>query len=70
MAVTVRIPTQLRQLTGGVGEVSVDATTVGEALQSLDLESGSLMNLEHCGALLTCSSPKRTSDSSRALRRR
>ena len=36
MAATVRIPTQLRQLTGGVGEVSVDATTVGEALQSLE----------------------------------
>ena len=36
MAVTVRIPTQLRSLTGGTGEVSVEATTVGEALKALD----------------------------------
>ena len=31
MSVTVRIPTQLRQLTGGAGEVPVEAATVGEA---------------------------------------
>lgn len=36
MSVSVRIPTQLRQLTGGAGEVAVDATTVREALASLD----------------------------------
>jgi sulfur-carrier protein len=36
MSVTVRIPTQLRTLTGGVGEVSVEASTVGEALKALD----------------------------------
>ncbi len=35
MAITVRVPTQLRSLTNGVAEVSVDATTVGEALDSL-----------------------------------
>ncbi|MBW3667927.1 MAG: MoaD/ThiS family protein [Actinobacteria bacterium] len=36
MSVTVRIPTQLRTLTGGVGEVSVEASTVGDALKALD----------------------------------
>ena len=36
MAVTVRIPTQLRTLTGGAGEVAVDGSTVGEALKALD----------------------------------
>jgi len=34
--VTVRVPTQLRALTGGRGEVSVEATTAGEALRALD----------------------------------
>ena len=33
---TLRIPTQLRPLTGGAGEVSVDGSTVGEALKALD----------------------------------
>ena len=36
MSVTVRVPTQLRTLTGGVGEVAVEGTTVGEVLKSLD----------------------------------
>ena len=36
MAVTVRIPTQLRQLAGGASEVSVDGATVAEALKALD----------------------------------
>jgi len=36
MATKVRIPTQLRSLSGGVGEVSVEGTTVGEVLKSLD----------------------------------
>ncbi len=36
MSVIVRVPTQLRQLTGGVGEITVEATTVGEALHALD----------------------------------
>ena len=36
MSVTVRIPTQLRTLTGGSGEVAVDGTTVGEVLKALD----------------------------------
>jgi sulfur-carrier protein len=36
VSVTVRVPTQLRTLTGGAGEIAVDATTVGEALKALD----------------------------------
>ena len=36
MAVTVRIPTQLRTLTGGSGEVPVEGSTVGEVLKALD----------------------------------
>jgi molybdopterin synthase sulfur carrier subunit len=36
MSVTIRIPTQLRTLTGGAGEVRVDGATVGEALKALD----------------------------------
>jgi molybdopterin synthase sulfur carrier subunit len=36
MSVTVRIPTQLRQLTGGAGEIAVEGATVREALVSLD----------------------------------
>lgn len=33
---TLRIPTQLRTLTGGAGEVTVDGSTVGEALKALE----------------------------------
>lgn len=36
MAVTVRIPTQLRTLAGGAAEIAVTGDTVGEALQALD----------------------------------
>jgi len=36
--VTVRIPTQLRTLSGGAGEVAVDATTVAEALKALEAQ--------------------------------
>lgn len=36
MAVTVRIPTQLRPLAGGSSEVAVDGSTVGEVLTALD----------------------------------
>ena len=36
MSLSVRIPTQLRTLTGGAGEVQVEASTVGEALKALD----------------------------------
>jgi molybdopterin converting factor small subunit len=36
MSVKVRVPTQLRTLTGGSGEVVVEGSTVGEALKALD----------------------------------
>lgn len=36
MSVTVRVPTQLRPLTGGQGEIAVEGATVGEALKALD----------------------------------
>ena len=36
MAVTVRIPTQLRELSGGAAEVSTDGATVAEVLKSLE----------------------------------
>jgi sulfur-carrier protein len=38
MAVTVRIPTQLRSLTGGASEVAVGGGTVVEVLKQLDAE--------------------------------
>ena len=36
MTATVRIPTQLRTLTGGAGELQLEGTTVGEVLKALD----------------------------------
>jgi len=36
MSVTVRVPTQLRPLTGGAGEVEVEAVTVREAIDMLE----------------------------------
>ncbi|MHB8681694.1 MAG: ubiquitin-like small modifier protein 1 [Acidimicrobiales bacterium] len=33
---TVRIPTQLRTLTGGAGELTLSGSTVGEVLKALD----------------------------------
>jgi sulfur-carrier protein len=36
VAVTVRIPTQLRPLAGGASEVAVAGATVGDALKALD----------------------------------
>jgi molybdopterin synthase sulfur carrier subunit len=36
MATTVRIPTQLRELSGGASEVEVDGATVGDVLKNLD----------------------------------
>lgn len=35
MPVTVKVPAQLRAVTGGEGEVEVDGETVGEALDAL-----------------------------------
>jgi len=34
--IKVRIPAQLRTLTGGVGEITIEGSTVGEVLKSLD----------------------------------
>ena len=36
MTVSVRVPTQLRNLTGGTGEVPLEGSTVGEVLKALD----------------------------------
>ncbi len=36
MSVTVRIPAQLRTLTGGAGEVALSGSTVAEVLKDLD----------------------------------
>jgi molybdopterin synthase sulfur carrier subunit len=36
MAVTVRIPTQLRELSGGAAEVSAEGATVVDVLRALD----------------------------------
>ncbi len=36
MSVTVRIPTQLRELTAGESEIAVEASTVAEVLAGLD----------------------------------
>ena len=36
MAVTVRIPTQLRELPGGAAEVSADGATVADVLKDLE----------------------------------
>jgi molybdopterin synthase sulfur carrier subunit len=36
MRISIRVPAQLRTLTGGAGEVAVDGSTVGEALKALD----------------------------------
>ena len=38
MSVTIRIPGPLRRVTNGQSQVSVDATTVAEAIDSLDSE--------------------------------
>jgi molybdopterin synthase sulfur carrier subunit len=40
MAVTIRIPTQLRALAGGASEVPVEAANVSEALKMLDAQHG------------------------------
>lgn len=36
MAVTVRIPTPLRTLTGGADEIPVDGATIGEVIDNLE----------------------------------
>jgi molybdopterin synthase sulfur carrier subunit len=36
VSVTIRVPAQLRTLTGGAGEVAADGSTVGEVLKALE----------------------------------
>ena len=38
MTVTVKIPTPLRPVTGGLGEIKVDGATVGDVLRQLDAQ--------------------------------
>lgn len=38
MAITVRIPTALRRVTQGQGEVTVEASTIGELIDALERE--------------------------------
>lgn len=42
MAVTVKLPTQLRDAAGGNAEVAVEGATVGEALDALFAQHGEL----------------------------
>ena len=42
MAITITIPTPLRQFAGGQAEVQVDARTAGEALNQLTATHGEL----------------------------
>ncbi|MGI9099658.1 MAG: ubiquitin-like small modifier protein 1 [Solirubrobacteraceae bacterium] len=42
MAITVRLPTQLRDAAGGVSSMQVEGATVGEALESVFAEHGEL----------------------------
>jgi sulfur-carrier protein len=42
MAVTVKLPTQLRDAAGGAASASVDGSTVGEALEALYASHGEL----------------------------
>ena len=53
MSVKIRIPTQLRTLTGGNGEVTVEGSTVGEALKALDAAHAGLAErlFDESGAL-------------------
>ena len=39
MAVSIRIPTPMRNLTGGASEVSVEGATLAEALKALDAQA-------------------------------
>ncbi len=42
MAITVKLPTQLRELAGGAASVQADGETVGEALESVFAVHGEL----------------------------
>jgi sulfur-carrier protein len=52
MPVTVKIPAQLRPATGGEGEIEVDGTTVGEALEAVfDAHEGLRQRITESGDL-------------------
>ena len=76
VSVLVRLPSQLRPLAGGAGEVPVEASTVREAIVALDAAypGVALRVLDDRGASFgassTCSWPTRTSGSSRGSTRR
>ena len=42
MAVTIKIPTQLRATTGGQADLSAEGSTVGEVLEAVFAEHGDL----------------------------
>ena len=42
MAITVKLPTQLRDAVGGAASIEVEGTTVGEALESIFASHGEL----------------------------
>ena len=42
MAITIKLPTQLRDAAGGAPSLQVDGTTVGESLESLFAQHGQL----------------------------
>lgn len=44
MSVTVRVPSALRKLTNGEGEISAEGTTVGELLQNLGASNPALLD--------------------------
>jgi molybdopterin synthase sulfur carrier subunit len=53
MAVSIRIPTPMRNLTGGAAEVSVEAATLSEAIKALDVAHPGVAErvLDESGAL-------------------
>ncbi|GAA2112231.1 MoaD/ThiS family protein [Microlunatus panaciterrae] len=53
MSASVRIPTILRNYTGGVGEVTADGSTLGEVLESLEANHPGIRSrvLDDAGAL-------------------
>jgi len=53
MAITVKLPTQLRDLAGGAASVEAEGDTVGEALESVFAKHGELRDrlYEKSGAL-------------------
>ena len=76
MAVTVKLPTQLRAAAGGAAEAEVDGATVGEVLEALydrstaSCASGSPTTTAACAASSTSTSAARTSASSTGSTRR